>query len=105
MILIICVIALVTALTRFLPFFVFYKKVPNFISNLGKILPSSLIAMIFIYSCKDFIVSIGSYSNMFGIMGFISVIFTLIIHLIFKNFILSIVCGTIFHIVLVNNLS
>lgn len=92
-------IAFLTALTRFLPFFIFRNKAPKVITDLGILLPPSLIAMIFVYSCKDMLqlddIDIGIY-------GFIGIAFVLFLHIIFKNILISIFCGTFFYLVFRN---
>ena len=49
----IAVMAIVTMLLRFLPFLVFTKKTPEYISYLGKVLPAALIGMLIIYCVRD----------------------------------------------------
>lgn len=98
-------IAIVTALTRFLPFFLFSRRVPNIIVRLGIILPPSLVAMVFVYSCKDILGNIIlGYGNLIdGIYGLIGIIVVLLLHICFKNILLSIIGGTIFYLCLCNH--
>ena len=51
----IAVIALVTALLRFLPFIVFNGKIktPRIIEKLGKVLPYAIMGMLVVYCLKD----------------------------------------------------
>ena len=49
----ILVMAIGTALLRFLPFLVFHKSTPPYIAYLGKVLPPALIGMLVIYCFKD----------------------------------------------------
>ena len=51
----IAVIALVTALLRFIPFWVFSgkKEPPKYISYLGQVLPGAIMAMLVVYCLKD----------------------------------------------------
>lgn len=97
---IILLIAFITALTRFLPFFIFRNKAPKIITDLGVLLPPSLIAMVFIYSCKDMFqtddVSVGIY-------GLIGIIFVLFLHIVFKKILLSILAGTLFYLAIRNH--
>ena len=53
--LLVIIIALVTALLRFLPFIIFKdsKKTPKIITNLGKTLPYAVMAMLVVYCLKD----------------------------------------------------
>ncbi len=102
----ILVIAIITALTRFLPFIIFAKYIPKFITSLGIILPPSLIAMVFIYSCQHIIYDITSNPNITssidGIRGIIGICIVLFLHIVFKNILLSIIGGTLFYITLSN---
>ena len=43
----------VTVLLRALPFLVFRKKVPAYVSYLGRVLPPAIIGMLVIYCLKD----------------------------------------------------
>ena len=45
--------AAVTALLRFLPFLVFRKHTPDYVSYLGRVLPPAVIGMLVIYCLKD----------------------------------------------------
>lgn len=49
----IAAMALTTAVIRFLPFVVFKRNTPNYITYLGKVLPAAIIGMLVIYCLKD----------------------------------------------------
>ena len=49
----IAVMSAVTVLLRALPFLVFRKKVPAYVSYLGRVLPPAIIGMLVIYCLKD----------------------------------------------------
>ena len=49
----VAVMALVTMMTRFLPFLIFRRNVPPYIAYLGKTLPPAIIGMLAVYSLKD----------------------------------------------------
>ena len=51
----IAVMALITALLRFLPFLIFKGKAstPPLVEKLGRLLPSAVIAMLVVYCMKD----------------------------------------------------
>ena len=49
----VAVMAGVTILLRFLPFWVFKKKTPAFISYLGRVLPPAIMGMLVVYCLKD----------------------------------------------------
>ena len=51
--LLIGVMALVTPLTRFLPFILFRKNTPAYVSYLGRVLPTAIIGMLVVYCLKD----------------------------------------------------
>jgi len=51
--LLIAVMSLVTVLLRFLPFLVFRKRTPPYISYLGRVLPPAIIGMLVVYCLKD----------------------------------------------------
>ena len=49
----VAVMAAVTMLLRFLPFLVFKKRTPRYITYLGQVLPPAMIGMLVIYCLKD----------------------------------------------------
>ena len=49
----VAVMAVVTIVLRFLPFWVLKKKTPRYISYLGEVLPSAIIGMLVVYCLKD----------------------------------------------------
>jgi len=49
----IAVMAIITALLRFLPFLLFRKQTPTYVSYLGRVLPPAIIGMLVIYCLKD----------------------------------------------------
>ena len=51
--LLVAVMAVMTALLRFLPFLVFRHKVPSYVMYLGEVLPAAIIGMLVIYCLKD----------------------------------------------------
>ena len=98
-ILIIGVIALVTALVRFLPFFVFNDRrpVPGVIRYLGFVLPYSVMAMLVVYCLKDI-----SFVKMLGwLPSVLSVSAVVILHIWKRNTLLSIIGGTACYMLLI----
>ncbi len=95
----ILVIALVTAALRFLPFVIFGggRKVPQFVSYLGRVLPYSIMAMLVVYCLKG----ISFIKAPFGIPELISVVLVVVLHVWKRNTLLSIVGGTVCYMVLV----
>ena len=97
--LMILVVALVTAALRFLPFFVFGgdREVPKEINYLGRVLPYDIMAMLVVYCLKG--VSFQSTSN--WLPELISVLMVVILHVWKRNTLLSIICGTVCYMLLI----
>ena len=89
--------AVVTMLTRFLPFLVFRKKTPAYIAYLGKVLPQAIIGMLVIYCLKD--VTPAAYP--FGIPELIAAAVVVGIQAWKRNALASILSGTIIYMALV----
>ena len=51
--LLVIIMAAATMLLRFLPFLVFRKEVPPYITYLGEVLPAAIIGMLVVYCLKD----------------------------------------------------
>ena len=94
--LLVAVMALVTALLRFLPFLLFRKKVPSPILYLGQVLPPSILGMLVIYCLRD--VSLLSFP--FGLPELIASASTVLLQLFRRNTLLSILFGTLLYMVL-----
>lgn len=96
----ILILAVITLIIRALPFIVLRgnKPVPEFVTYLGKVLPYALIAMLVVYCLKDISFSQG---GTYGIPEVISIIFIVIIHKLKHNMLLSVGCGTILYMFLV----
>jgi len=92
-------ISLVTMLVRFSPFLIFNKqeKLPDIISYLGKVLPTAIMAMLVVYCLKDVNITIFPY----GLKELIAVLVVAMLHIYKRNTLLSIVCGTIFYMLLI----
>ncbi len=98
--LLIGVAAVVTAVLRFLPFLIFgkNKKTPEFVSFLGKALPFAIMGMLVVFCLKG--VSLAEAPH--GIPELISIVLVVVLHIWKRNTLLSIVCGTVCYILLVN---
>jgi branched-subunit amino acid transport protein AzlD len=97
-VLIIAVMAGVTALLRFIPFLIFRgKETPSFLLYLGKVLPHATIGMLIIFCLKN--VSFLRFS--FGIPELICILLTGVLHFWKRNTLLSILAGTISYMLLV----
>ena len=87
-----------TMMTRFLPFLIFTegKEPPEFIQYLGKVLPYAVIGLLVIYCLKD-VPGSGTY----GIPEFLAIAFIVLLYRWKKSILLSIGCGTVFYMLLV----
>lgn len=96
----IAVTAVITAILRFLPFFIFggKRKTPEFITYLGKVLPFAIMAMLVVFCLKN--VSITAFPH--GIPELISVAAVALLHIWKRNTLLSIIGGTALYILLIN---
>lgn len=93
----IAVMAIVTMLLRFLPFIIFTKNTPEYISYLGRVLPAALIGMLVIYCLKD--VSIVTAPH--GLPELIAALAIVALQVWKRNSLLSILAGTVVYMLLV----
>ena len=93
----VAVMALVTMLLRFLPFFVFRKNVPPYIRYLGDVLPAAIIGMLVIYCLKD----VKPASAPHGIPELIAGLCVVGLQAWKRNSLLSILSGTVIYMLLV----
>ena len=97
--LIVGVIALMTGLTRFLPFWIFSgrRPVPKVIRYLGAVLPYSVMGMLVVYCLKNV-----SFTEFKGFLpSLISVAVVVLLHIWKRNTLLSILGGTALYMVLI----
>ena len=95
--LLIAVMAIVTILLRFLPFLVFRRQVPPYISYLGKVLPAAIIGMLVIYCFKDTALT----AHPFGIPELIAAACVMGLQVWKRNSLISILTGTVVYMLLV----
>lgn len=97
--LMIAVIALVTAVLRFLPFLIFgeNRKTPPLVSYLGQVLPYAIMGMLVVYCLKG--VSFSSFP--FGLPELIGCTVVIVLHIWKRNTLLSIGAGTVCYMLLV----
>ena len=95
--LLIAVMAIVTILLRFLPFLVFRRQVPPYISYLGRVLPSAIIGMLVIYCFKD----VALASRPFGIPELIAALCVVGLQVWKRSSLISILTGTAVYMLLV----
>lgn len=87
----------VTILLRFLPFAVFRKRTPAYISYLGKVLPPAIIGMLVIYCLREIQPLAGSH----GLPEVIAVLCVAGLQAWKRQSLLSILGGTVIYMVLV----
>ena len=97
--LLVAVVAGVTALIRFLPFVVFGggRPTPRFIVYLAGVLPCAIMAMLVVYCLRNVDVLHFAY----GLPELIAIAVTIGLHLWKKQMLLSIACGTVCYMLLV----
>lgn len=93
----IAAMSVTTILTRFLPFFIFRKETPAYISYLGKVLPPAIIGMLVIYCLKD----ISILVHPFGIPELTAIACVAGVQIRKRNSLISILSGTAVYMVLV----
>lgn len=95
----ILIVCIVTFLLRALPFLIFRnkEKVPPIILYLGSYFPAAIFGFLVIYCLKG--VSFSSVSSY--LPSFISIVYIVLIHLWKKNYLLSILSGTLLYMILV----
>lgn len=95
--LLIAVMSIVTILLRFLPFLVFRKQPPEYISYLGKVLPPAIIGMLVIYCFKD----VNPAVRPFGLPELIAAACVVGLQVWKRNSLISILAGTAAYMLLV----
>ena len=93
----IAVMSAVTILIRFLPFLVFRKQTPKYISYLGKVLPPAIIGMLVIYCLKDITPAVSP----FGIPELIAAACVVGAQVWRRNALVSILSGTVIYMLLI----
>ena len=98
-VLLVAVVALVTILLRFLPFWIFGEKrtTPPLIAHLGQVLPFAIMGMLVVYCLKDMTL----VSAPFGIPELIGCVLVALLHIWKRNTLLSIGAGTVCYMLLV----
>ena len=95
----IAVMAVITALLRFLPFLIFKGKAstPPIVEKLGRLLPSAVIAMLVVYCMKDV-----HFSGAAGYMpALLASLLVGVLHIWKRNTLLSVTSGTVCYMLLV----
>ena len=93
----IAVMAFVNILLRFLPFLLFRRETPSYISYLGRVLPAAIIGMLVVYCLKD----VSLLASPHGLPEFMAVAFVVVAQVVKRNALLSILAGTLVYMVLI----
>ena len=93
----IAVMAIVTMILRFLPFIVFNKNTPAYISYLGKVLPAALIGMLVIYCLKD----VSVLESPHGIPELIAALSVVVLQAWKRNSLINKLSATVIYMLLV----
>ena len=98
LILIVAICGICTFGLRAIPFLILGdREVPKAITYLGKVLPMSVMTVLVVYCMKDI-----SFGSLAGFVPTVSgIVVTALLHLWKKNTFLSIVCGTVVYMLLV----
>ncbi len=89
--------ALTTMALRFLPFLLFGKHTPKYISYLGKVLPQAIIALLVVYCLRD----VSGVSPPHGVPELIAGGLVVGMQAWKRNAVLSILAGTIIYMMLI----
>ena len=93
----VAMMALVTMALRFLPFLVFRKRTPPYITYLGQVLPSAIIGMLVIYCFRN----VNMSTAPFGLPELFAAGCVVGVQAWKRNSILSILAGTVLYMVLI----
>ena len=95
----IAVMALITALLRFLPFLIFKGKAdtPPRVEKLGRLRPSAVIAMLVVYCMKD--VDFTASASYLPVL--LASVLVGVLHTWKRNILLSVIGGTVIYMLLV----
>lgn len=97
----IAIMTVINYFTRVFPFLFFRKNdLPAYILFIEKYFPSVIMTILIFYTLKDINFSLVPY----GIKEIGGIVFTALLHLIFKNYLVSIFIGTLFYMGLVQYL-
>lgn len=98
-VLLVAVVALITALLRFLPFLIFgeNRTTPPIITYLGQVLPFAIMGMLVVYCLKD----VSFRSGSFGIPEVLGCAVVALLHIWKRSTLLSIGAGTVCYMLLV----
>lgn len=95
------VMAVATMLLRFLPFIVFGKNTPDYISYLGRVLPQAIIGLLVIYCLRD----VSLWEHPYGVPELIAGAFVVVMQAWKRNAVVSILTGTVVYMLLIRVLA
>ena len=93
----VAVMSLVTILLRFLPFLIFRKQTPAYITYLGRVLPPAIIGMLVVYCLKD--ITLTAHPH--GLPELIAAAFVVGLQVWRRNALISILSGTVVYMLLI----
>ena len=93
----VAVMASVTILLRFLPFWVFKGKTPAYITYLGKVLPPAIMGMLVIYCLKNTSIQAAPH----GLPELIAAVIVVGLQAWKRNALVSILSGTVAYMLMV----
>ena len=93
----VAVMALVTILLRFLPFLIFRKQTPAYITYLGRVLPPAIIGMLVVYCLKDITLTVRPH----GLPELIAAVCVVGLQVWRRNALISILSGTVVYMLLI----
>ena len=93
----VAVMSLVTILLRFLPFLIFRKQTPAYITYLGRVLPPAIIGMLVVYCLKD--ITLTAHPH--GLPELIAAACVVGLQVWRRNALISILSGTIVYMLLI----
>ncbi len=93
----VAVMSLVTILLRFLPFLIFRKQTPAYITYLGKVLPPAIIGMLVVYCLKD--ITLTAHPH--GLPELIAAACVVGLQVWRRNALISILSGTVVYMLLI----
>ena len=91
------VMSLVTILLRFLPFLIFRKQTPAYITYLGRVLPPAIIGMLVVYCLKD--ITLTAHPH--GLPELIAAVCVVGLQVWRRNALISILSGTVVYMLLI----
>ena len=94
------VMSAVTILLRALPFIIFRKQPPAYITYLGRVLPPAIIGMLVIYCLKD----VTFLASPFGLPELIAALCVIVAQIWKRNSLVSILAGTVIYMFLVQTI-